>query len=145
MDVIDLKALFGDRCRITLDPAAQGQRKPDQMYFVIPCEYGEIYPFSADKLAVMVTSIKVAQRLRREHPELKVHQSADDAAVFLFSPDQFDLVARYVHPRRKRQLSPEQREFLRRIGFRSRAVKEFEPKCTIEGTSRLTTQRSGVD
>jgi hypothetical protein len=144
MKLIDVKALFGDRYRISVDPAAQGQRKPDPMYFLIPCQYGEIYPFSNDKLALMVTSIKVAERMKREHPELKVHQNADDAVVFLFSLDQFDLVAGYVNPRKKRQLSPERREFLRQVGFGGCARPVHGRKNTQKGTSRLTTQRSEV-
>ena len=103
MDVINLKPLYDNCYKITLDPAAQSQRKPDPLYVVTPCKHGEIYPFGGDTLAVMVTSIRVACRLRREHPELKVHQNADDAMVFLLTVDQIDFIAAYVHPRRKRQ------------------------------------------
>ena len=74
MSGLNPQELFGGKFRIKIDPANEKHRNIDPMYFVIPCQYGEIYPFSDDKLALMVTSIKVAKRLRREHPELKVHQ-----------------------------------------------------------------------
>ena len=144
MDVINLKPLYDNCYKITLDPAAQSQRKPDPLYVVTPCKHGEIYPFGGDTLAVMVTSIRVACRLRREHPELKVHQNADDAMVFLLTVDQIDFIAAYVHPRRKRHLTPERRESLRQVGFGSRTHGEIGIKHTVEGTSLLTTQQSGA-
>ncbi len=144
MSGLNPQELFGGKFRIKIDPANEKHRNIDPMYFVIPCQYGEIYPFSDDKLALMVTSIKVAKRLRREHPELKVHQDADDAVVFLFPLNQFDLVAGYVHPRRKRQLSPEHHELLRQVGFGGRTPEDSGFKRTVKGTSELTTRRSGV-
>jgi hypothetical protein len=143
-DSLDLKKLYADCYKVALDPTADGHRKPDPMYFVISCKHGEIYPFSDQMLAVLVTSTKIAQRMKREHPKLKVHQDADDAIVFLFSLDQFDLVAGYVHPRKKRHLSTEHRELLRQVGFGGRTPEDSGFKRTVNSTSRLATPGSGV-
>jgi hypothetical protein len=128
--IIDLKSLFGGRYRITLDPAEHGHRNPDPMYYVILCKYGEIYPYSDTELAVMVTSIRLGNAMR-SIPQLKAHQVADDAIIFRFSPVDFDLVAKWVKPFKRRQIST---ETMRNIGARTAY------RCT----SATKVQRSGV-
>ena len=110
--VIDIRKRFGHKYRIVTDPAVgkyASHDKVDPMYWIIPCKYGEIFPFGHDYLAVMVTSIIVANRMRG-WPELEVTQDADDAVIFKFHVDHFDKVAKRVIARYKRQPTEEQKK-----------------------------------
>jgi hypothetical protein len=57
----DLKALFGDRYKVTHDPVCepdpaqphvQPESKNDPWLYQIPCRYGVIYPHGRDTLAL---------------------------------------------------------------------------------------------
>lgn len=112
---LDLKNLFGLRFIIELDPAASCEPggKTDPWYYQIPGKHGHIYPFSDKLLAYHCTGQKIRARLHRDHPELEVRQWTDDGeAVFLFTTLQFDMIAKYAQPRKRRRLSMEHRQKL---------------------------------
>ncbi len=116
---VNLKKLFSDRYRITLDESARHEpgAKNDPWHFVIPCRRGTISPFSAELLAFHCTARGIRDRLHRDHPEIEVQNWSDDGeAVFLFHLDQFDLVAEYAKPRRKKRISEKERLRLAKIG-----------------------------
>ncbi len=122
---IDLRALCGHCYKIALDEAAghESGGKNDPWYYLIPCERGHISPFSDKHLAYYCCGTKIRARLRRDHPELEVRQWSDDGeAVFLFTPDALEIVAEYAKPKKRRRLSPEQREQFVAVGRRSRFV-----------------------
>ena len=123
---VNLKDLFGDRYRVGLDDSTQhepGARK-DPWHYVIPCRNGSISPFSDELLAFHCTARGIRTRLHRHHPEIDVRNWSDDGeAIFLFRPDQFDLMTKYAKPRRKRRLSPEHRQKLVKAG--SLALKSY--------------------
>ena len=109
MRPIDLRVCFGDRYRIKLDPAAfcePGGRK-NPWYFTIPCRNGHIYPHS-DKLLALWWESSV--RLDRQCPALTLYQDGDDEKTYLFNPEDFEEVAKIAHPKRKRRLTPSQRQ-----------------------------------
>lgn len=110
MNCIDLKKMFGQRYRITTDPAAISQNT-DPWLRGIPCKLkGEIYPAGGYDLMVMYKAdTNVARELRR-WPELRVHQDASDFVVFRFNVKHFDKVAKLVGAKRKRQMSAEERQ-----------------------------------
>ena len=100
--------MFGSQFRITLDDAAhcEPSGKNDPWYFQIPCKYGNIYPYSDRLLGFHCEGERVRARLHRDHPEIEAHQWSDDGeAIFLFKPDQFELIAQYAQPSRKKRLS----------------------------------------
>ncbi len=109
MKPINLKALFGHTYRISHDPAAYhepGGRK-DPWLYVIRCRKGEIYPHS-DKLLALWWESSV--RLDQKCPVLTLHLDGDDEKVYLFASEHFDEVAKVCHPKRKRRLTPSQRQ-----------------------------------
>ena len=107
MKPINLRECYGDCHRIVLDESAyceEGGRK-NPWYFQIPCKYGHFYPHSDWRIGFYCESAIIRHKLRRDHPEIEVRQWADDGeAVFLFKPEQFELVAEYAQPKRKRGL-----------------------------------------
>ena len=119
MKPIDLRQLFGERYRITLDEAARHERggRNNPWYYQIPCKRGMIYPYSDELLAFYCQGIRLRHKVRREHPDLEyLHWSDEGEAVFLFPLDRFDQIAVYARPRRRRRLSAEQRKRAAEIG-----------------------------
>ncbi len=113
MALIDLRVQFGGRYRIAIDPAAQGCRKADPMYWIIPCKIGEIYALGGEYLALLVDKPKTGNRLRAV-PELIVHQVAADVIVFGFHIRDFEKITKLAGARRKRQVKS---EIMREIGL----------------------------
>jgi len=103
--------MFGEKYRIKKDSAISNRRKVDPMYYIIPCKYGEIFPYGGDFLAAMVTSIRIANEVR-SWSELEVTQDADDAVIFKFHVKHFEKVADRIMARKKKRLSKEHREKL---------------------------------
>jgi len=105
----DLRELAGSTYRIELDPAAShepgGRKNP--WYFTIPCRNGHIYPQS-DKLLALWWESSV--RLDRQCPALTLYQDGDDEKTYLFAPEDFEEVAKVTHPKRRRRLTPSQRQ-----------------------------------
>ena len=125
---INLAERFGDRYRISFDPAYDPKHRPreklDPWYMVIPCERGEIYPQGGD---VLVVEVEGRPRTRQRLASLDcttVHQDGDDFAAFRFHVDDFDAIAEIMRPRKRRRLSEEQRrknaERLREHQYQSR-------------------------
>jgi hypothetical protein len=78
--------------------------------YLIPCQYGHIFPHGGDILAASTDKAgRIARRLKAL-PGVKVHQDGDDGATVLFHVNQFDTVADIIQPRRRRRLSPEARK-----------------------------------
>jgi len=110
---LNLRKIYGNCFKIVLDESAflEPGGKKDPWYFQIPCKYGHLYPYSDKRIAFYCESGKVRARLLRNCPELEVRQCSDiGEAVFLFTPEQFDIVAEYARPRKKRRLSNKHKE-----------------------------------
>jgi len=144
---VDLKKDYGDRYKIALDPAGQDEYngKRDPWMYIIPCKYGNIYPYSAkgDKpelLGFWCTGSGKRQQIKEQFPHFKVHSWSDDGeAIFLFPRSDLDALAELAKPRRKRVVSAEERERLAAIGkkslskFRNQTVRrhlELQEKTT---------------
>lgn len=71
-----------------------------------------VYPYSIDgKTLVALMSPRKSRNLLREYPDIfKKHLEADDCFVLLFDETYLPKVARALMLRKKRKLSPEQRE-----------------------------------
>jgi len=120
---INLKEQYRDRFKIGIDEAAfcDGESKKNPWYFMILCKYGDIYPVSDKKLGFHCTGERIRGRLHKEHPEIDVQNWSDDGeAIFIFDQEQFDIIADYAKPRRRRRLKNKDRQRLANAGRRSR-------------------------
>ncbi len=107
----NLRALFGDRYRVTLEPAATCRaKKADRWLMQIPCR-GKgvtVYPHGDGLLAVECDHRRfLAKKLVALG--LRLHQDGDEEKTFVFPVEIFDKVARIVKPLRRRVLTDEQR------------------------------------
>jgi hypothetical protein len=113
--MIDLKALFGGKFRITLDESAllDGQTREDRAWLQqIPAKYGHVYIHGQNTLGVYVRTYNDgSNRLGRllALPGATLHQRGDREASVTVPLDQIDRIDDIIHFRRRRHLSPEQR------------------------------------
>lgn len=136
---IDLAARFGGRYRITWDEAA-GPRPTDPWLMQIPCQAGTIYPHGGDKLALELDYHRHLAKRVAAIPGVRLHQDGDHEKTFVFPSDLFDAVAAIVQPKRRRQLTPEQKQSavdrLAKYQFRPAAQDQVtEPESTITQNS----------
>ena len=104
-----LKALYGDRYRVGLDPAADGWRDPWMM--TIPTRTGEVYPHSPAYAAVEVKA-RCYSIIRPFRERFAVHQDGSDVVAFLVPWAELDDVLPLLKPYRQRRLSAAERERL---------------------------------
>ncbi len=119
--VIDLKKGFGQKYRIFMDEAwyeETAESYPDKIkhrpwYYEIRGKYGTIYFYGTDKLAVRITANRIKSRIKTHYWNiLRLYLEAEDESVFLFSPENFEIVAGLIQARRKRQITNEQRQVI---------------------------------
>lgn len=126
MTCINLVDLFGDRYRITFDPAYNARHVPraklDPWMIQIPCQGRgvTIYPHGGNILAVEADRRPSIVAKLKMIDGLKLHQHGDVELTFLFHLDLFEQVAEVVKPRRRRHLTPLQRQALAKHAFSSR-------------------------
>jgi len=107
MSCINLKNSFGLKYKITLDISAIHEvgGRSDPWYFQIPCKFGHIYPYSDTMLAFYCMGYKIKHKIIRELPEIEIIQDGDVEAVFIFPLSQFEKIAKYARPKKRRRLS----------------------------------------
>src|SRR5262249_17533956 len=111
---LNLRALFGDKFRISHDEAADSSADPWMQ--TIPCRGGvTIYPHGGDVLAVEIDRPPGVAKRVAAIPGARIHQDGGWAGemTFLFPVELFDLVAAVVKPKRlpgPRQLTEEQKQ-----------------------------------
>lgn len=118
MNPINLKELYGDKYKIDFDPSAKTiDEKNDPFNYLISCEHGNIYHYSDRMLGYNCNGTIVRNKLHRDHKEIEVINWSDDGeAIFLFKPEEFDLIKSYAKPKRKRKLSRFHKECLIKAG-----------------------------
>ena len=122
VECIHLRDRFGDRYKVACEASYYAQyganaRGEDPWLQIIPCRYGHIFPHGGATLAVSVDGHpQIASRialLRCCH----VAQDGDRGELTAnFHVDDFDAVAEIVRPRRKRQISVQERIRLAEMG-----------------------------
>jgi hypothetical protein len=127
MTCINVDLMFGDKYRITFDPAYSARHVPraklDPWMMQVPCQGRgvTIYPHGADTLAVEVDRHPSIVARLKAIQGLKLHQDGDVEKAFLFNVSLFEQVAEVVKPRRRRLVSDQRRQELasygRRYGF----------------------------
>jgi len=109
MTPINLRGRFGNRYKIDYDPAHTG-RKDDPWLQVIDCQRGHIYPHSTELLGVATNGRGPTAKAIARMPGVTVVQDGDDGINAVFPVELFPKVAKLIKPRRKRQLTAEQRQ-----------------------------------
>ncbi len=134
---INLKERFGRRFKVGNEESyradrGHGARAADPWLMVVPCYYGHIFPHGGNLLAASVDGYpKLAGKLRRL-PCCRVHQDGDFGEVtVLFDMADFAKVARIIRPRRRRQVSPQERERLRGMGYQAGAQAHVDVDHTL--------------
>jgi len=94
---INLRERFGDRYRISYDPAHT--RKADPWMMLLTFRGGNIYPHGGQYLAI---EIEGRRFLRAKLAAYECIQDGDDFQAFRFHVDEFDAVAAIVKPYRRR-------------------------------------------
>ena len=105
------KAIAGKRFRITADGSAEARNK-DPWMLQMPCQFGTILPHGPDRLSVEVDNHRyISAKPCPSLPGLvDTHQDGQHEKTFVFPVEMFRQVADIVRPRKRRQMTPEQRE-----------------------------------
>jgi hypothetical protein len=114
MDCVNLKKRFGKQCQIRYEESYYTQyglraRVDDPWLQIIPCRRGHICPWGGSTLAAVTdwagpTACKLAAL-----DFAMVHQDGSDGVTVLFPVERFSEVAELMRPRRRRQMTEEQR------------------------------------
>ena len=142
---IDLAEQFGRRYRVEYEPAYSAQYAPrarvnNPWLQIIPCRAGHICPWGGSTLAAVTNTAGATARKLAALPGATLWQDGDDGATVLFDVADFRRVAEIMHPRRCRQLSPEQRRqagegggqvSLWERGWRTPRAPPLRPSCPI--------------
>ncbi|MGA2035031.1 MAG: hypothetical protein ABSG68_22505 [Thermoguttaceae bacterium] len=111
---MNLRERFGRRYRVEYEESYFAQyglnaRVDDPWLQIIPCQYGHIYPWGVDRLAASTDRRGGVARRIAALAFIEVWQDGDDGITALFPLDKFDEVAALMKPRRRRQMTEEQR------------------------------------
>ena len=104
---INLQEHFGHQYRLGLDEAARDKTDPSMMTML--CQWGIIYPYGGEMLAVEIDCHSKKANQVAAIPGVLVHQDGDDEKTFVFPVTLFGPVAAIVEPKRTKQLTDEQK------------------------------------
>jgi hypothetical protein len=122
--MIDLKKRFGKKYKIFMDEAWEAedsQSNPDKVkdkpwYYEIWGKYGVIYLYGINKLAVRITANRIKSRIKAEYKDiLSLYIEAENESIFLFNPENFEIVAGLIKARKRKQITEQERLRLRNI------------------------------
>jgi hypothetical protein len=120
--MIDLKATYGDRFKVTYEESASipNQTAADRAWLqVVEGHRAHIYIHGENNLGVYVRTFNDgSDRLGRllAIPGARLHQNGDREATVVIPNDQFERAAEIIRARRRRQLSDSERRRLAEIG-----------------------------
>ena len=90
--------------------------KDKPWYYEIQGKYGTVYLYGVNKLAVRITGNRIKSRIKTEYGNiLSLYLEAENESIFLFNPENFEIVAQLIKARRKKQISEKERLRLRNI------------------------------
>ena len=116
MECINLKQQYGHLYRLTHDESFDRQRVDPWMH-IIQCKNGEIIPWGGELLAAAVGTghTKTAESLKQLRC-IDVAQDGDDGELTaVFHVKDFDLIAEFMKPHKKRQVSTSERQRLKQL------------------------------
>lgn len=94
-----------------------GKDKEKWRYAELRGKYGMVYPYSYDWLGVQIKAGNVGEATRRANPGWAVIQDCDDFLVFKVKNEELDKAAGIVRARKRRAMTPEQAETMRKRGL----------------------------
>jgi len=144
---VNLRERFGRRFRVEYEESYHAERgadarADDPWLMIIPCRFGHIFPHGGSTLAASVDGFpKIAGRLKRLAC-CRVHHDGDFGELtVLFDVADFAKVARIMRPRRRRQVSPRERERLRAMGYKKGA----QPHVDVQYSGRTGVPEGRAD
>lgn len=143
---INLAEKFGRRFRVEHEESYFAEspefRAAEEVSLqIIPCRRGHIYPWTGSILAAYKAAGSTARKLAKLS-FVTVYVDASDGTTLLFDVAHFEEVAKLMHPRKCRRLSPEQRARLSTMGakyrFKHGVQTRPEPRvCVPKGPAGL--------
>lgn len=118
MNCPNLKEIFADKFRVTIEPGAESRSDP--WYFMIPCRLGHIAPWAPNTLVACTDRRGSTITKLMELPTATLVQDASDGANITFDISHADLAFAIMGPRRRKRLSPEHQAKLIEAGRRTR-------------------------
>ena len=116
---INLLEQYGDEFKVGFDPAYSAAGVPrsklDPHYMRIECQKGIIFPHNDTRLTAEVEGRQVTRTRLRNLDCTTVIQDGDEFVAVTFDIQDFESVAAVMRPRRRRQVSAEQREKSREL------------------------------
>jgi hypothetical protein len=106
MNCVNMKERYGRSYRVVSEDG--NSRNSDPWLWQIPFRYGHLYPHGGTRLGAATTGRRIGQTLAKL-PGVRIEQEAEDGYNLTFDVADFRKVAAIIRPRRRRQLSPEQR------------------------------------
>jgi hypothetical protein len=124
---IDLIEHYGDRFRVIREPSYSadrgvGARAHDPWVLQILCKFGHLYAHGGDMLGASTDRRGATARALAALPCVRVIQDGSDGINAAFRVADFETVAAIMKPKRRRVLTPEQRDRLVAIGAKYRFV-----------------------
>jgi hypothetical protein len=144
---LNLKKLYGERFRVEYEESYYTQygangRVDDPWLQTIPCRHGHFYPFGGNFLVASTSKHGAVARALAGLPCVTVQRDGDDGLDSVFHKDDFEIVANLMKPRRKRQVSDQERTRLATLGRtnlnRYRNPNVGSPKLTLETHGRVS-------
>jgi hypothetical protein len=141
MDCVNLRERFGRQCRVEYEESYYAERgarawADDPWLQIIPCRAGHIYPWSPATLAVSTNTRGPTARKLAALPGATLWQEGDDGMTILFPLERFPEVAALMHPKRRRQMTEEQRQ----AAAERLAKYAFTPAVHRQETAQISTQ-----
>jgi hypothetical protein len=141
MDCVNLRELFGRQYRVTYEESYYAERgarawADDPWLQVIPCRAGHIYPWGSAMLAASIDTRGSTARKLAALDFTTVHQDGSDGMTILFPVERFPQVAALMHPKRRRQMTEEQRQ----AAAERLAKYAFTPAVQRQETTQISTQ-----
>jgi hypothetical protein len=99
----------------------------------IPATFGHFYPWGGSRLAFSTDNRGPTAKLLARLPFVRIEQDADDGYTLSFEAEHFGEIAEIARPKRRRQMTPEQRQ----ANIDRLAKFQFSAARTAAGTPQI--------
>ena len=142
VECIDLRATFGEVYRIGREEPANS-RWTDPWYQQIPCKFGHIYAHGGDELGFSSAKTGGIAKRVAALPFTTVEQGGSDGMNVTFHVRNFPEVAQIVAAKKRKRLSPEQKDRLEAARKKFRLEHpDWKPGQTIANEPNSTLERA---
>lgn len=112
---LDLKQLFGKLYRVTREASYHAEHGPnavrkDPWNYILLCRHGHIYPQGGNRLAAATNNRGIIANRLKEMACVEVLQDGTDGVNVAFDVQDFARLAEIMQPRKRRQLTEEQKQ-----------------------------------